>query len=58
MVRRHGWVATIGRVARTPDVDLLAGYRVTRITWRQLTEQPNALASELTTLLDQPGNRQ
>jgi len=36
---------------------LLAGYRVTRITWRQLTEQPNALATELTTLLDQPGNR-
>jgi len=34
---------------------LLAGYRVTRITWRQLTEQPNALATELTTLLDQPG---
>jgi len=34
---------------------LLAGYRVTRITWRQLTEQPQALATELTTLLDQPG---
>ena len=36
---------------------LVAGYRVTRITWRQVAEQPNALASEPTTLLDQPGNR-
>jgi very-short-patch-repair endonuclease len=31
---------------------LLAGWRTTRITWRQLHEDPTALAADLTTLLD------
>jgi hypothetical protein len=30
---------------------LLGGYRVTRITWRQLTQRPDALAAELKSLL-------
>jgi very-short-patch-repair endonuclease len=36
---------------------LLAGYRVTRITWRQLTAEPAALATELELLLTAPGSR-
>ena len=36
---------------------LLAGYRVTRITWRQLTAEPAALATELELLLKAPGSR-
>ena len=36
---------------------LLAGYRVTRITWRQLTAEPAALAAEFELLLKAPGSR-
>ncbi len=36
---------------------LLAGYRVTRITWRQLTAEPAALAAELELLLKAPRSR-
>jgi very-short-patch-repair endonuclease len=36
---------------------LLAGYRVTRITWRQLAQEPKALAAELDGLLSPRGSR-
>ena len=37
---------------RARDRELtLAGYRVVRITWRQLTTQPDALANQLRTIL-------
>jgi very-short-patch-repair endonuclease len=36
---------------------LLAGYRVTRITWRQVARQPKALAAELDGLLSPRGTR-
>ncbi len=36
---------------------VLAGWRVVRITWRQLTQDPGTLATDLATLLLTPGGR-
>ena len=56
IVETDGWDAHSGRVAFEEDRDrdqrlLAAGYRVMRVTWRQLTEQPLKVAARLAALL-------
>jgi very-short-patch-repair endonuclease len=59
VVEVDGWAAHGTRKAFEADrardrALVVAGWRVLRITWRQLTTEPDAIAAQIATLLDQP----
>lgn len=51
---RHGTRAAFERDRARDRALLVAGWRIVRITWRQLNDAPAAVARELTTLLTAP----
>ncbi len=50
----HGWLAAVER-DRVRDADLqLRGYRVLRISWRRMHDEPDDVADDVRGLLAQP----